>query len=145
MLTKEKFNELYKIGVVGFLDEDKIHPDTTKLLEKLVNQLCEMDVSKTSFCFVGGYTNIGINRILYNCCKANGVLIGAICSGKHKEYECWPNVDYLEVVGYEWGDESETFVNSVDMIIRIDGGAQSHSEILMAKEKDMVTEEFDLV
>lgn len=145
MLTKEKFNELYKIGVVGFSDENKMHPDTYTLLANLIKQICETDVKKNSFVFVGGYTNTGINRILYDCCKTNGVLIGAICSGKHKEYECWPDVDYLEVIGNEWGDESESFVNSLDLIIRIDGGEQSHSEILMAKEKDLQVEEFDLV
>lgn len=40
---------------------------------------------------------------------------------KAKDYECFP-VDEEIIVGKEWGDESETFLDRVDILVKIGGG-----------------------
>ena len=67
---------------------------------------------------------------------------------KAKGYPCF-NCDYVEIVGSEWGEESGTFLNSIDLFIRVGGGGQSKRETAtfkeMIKEKEKVfIQEFEL-
>ena len=48
------------------------------------------------------------------------------------------------IVGKEWGDESETFLNKIDCIVKIGGGKQSEKEFAQAKDMEMETYEFEL-
>ncbi|HLD37442.1 MAG TPA: hypothetical protein VJA86_02555, partial [Candidatus Nanoarchaeia archaeon] len=67
---------------------------------------------------------------------------GIACS-KANEYECFP-VDEKVIVGNEWGEESQTFLNSIDVLVRVGGGSQSKREILEAKANGKPVFEYDL-
>ena len=48
------------------------------------------------------------------------------------------------IVGENWGDESETFVRSIDGILRVGGGGQSKREVAAVREKGGEVIEYEL-
>ena len=58
--------------------------------------------------------------------------MGIACE-KAKEYDLFP-VDKKIIVGKEWGDESETLLNNIDVLVRIGGGKQSLREVKQFQE-----------
>ena len=60
-------------------------------------------------------------------------------------YDCdlYP-CDEIYAIGSDWGDESETFINIIDMMYRIGGGPQSLKEVDMAKKKGIPVIEYEL-
>ena len=45
------------------------------------------------------------------------------------------NVDKEIIVGTNFGDESQTFIDYIDVLVRIGGGKQSREEVEMFKKK----------
>lgn len=88
-------------------------------------------------------TNIGIPALAYQeAIKRNWKTIGIACT-KASEYDLFP-VDKKIIIGNEWGDESETFIDSIDILIRIGGGKQSLKETEIFKTLNKLVIEFDL-
>ncbi len=48
------------------------------------------------------------------------------------------------MIGDEWGDESEKFLDSIDVLVRIGGGKQSMAEVKKAKEMGIKVIEHEL-
>jgi hypothetical protein len=48
------------------------------------------------------------------------------------------------IVGDNWGDESKTFLDSIDMLVRVGGGKQSLEECNEAKKQGIKVVEYDL-
>lgn len=92
---------------------------------------------------VSGLTNLGIPGLAYRLAEKRGwKTIGIACS-KAEEYECWP-VNKKIIVGKEWGDESQTFLDSIDILIRIGGGQQAKRETETFKKTNKPVIEFEL-
>lgn len=46
----------------------------------------------------------------------------------------WFPVSSVTLVGSNWGDETESFLNSINILVRIGGGKQSMREVEMTKK-----------
>ncbi|MDD5165049.1 MAG: hypothetical protein PHG25_00730 [Candidatus Pacebacteria bacterium] len=135
-------NEI-KIGVVGYCPP-------TKFDEVKAAQMIEEAYSKTQAAFpdrsvviVSGLTNVGVLAIAYaEATSRRWRTVGIACK-KAVEHRWYP-VDESIIVGTNWGDESPTFLKSLDGIIRIGGGKQSYREVEVIKSLGKFVLEYDL-
>jgi hypothetical protein len=135
-----------KIGVVGY-SSAKFNEDIAKALIAISFDTIELveDFHKYNEdnVVVSGLTDLGIPALAYREAKKRGWKTKGIACKKAEEYDLYP-VDETEIVGDDWGDESETFLNAIDVLIRIGGGDQSIDETQKAKDKKLPVYEFDL-
>ncbi|MBI4148037.1 hypothetical protein HY490_01990 [Candidatus Woesearchaeota archaeon] len=68
--------------------------------------------------------------------------VGIACA-KAKDYELFP-VNEKIIVGDNWGDESPVFLNYIDVLVRVGGGAQSKRETAETKSRGKPVIEYDL-
>ena len=130
-----------EIGVVGYSDDKKFNHNIGYALTLLALEIASKD--KDDIMIVSGLTNVGIPAIAYDIAKKNKWKTKGIACKLAEDYECFP-VDEKEIIGDNWGDESETFLNSIDMLVRIGGGEQSEKETEMAKKRNIEVLEYDL-
>ena len=132
---------MLRIGIVGYsaqkFNEEKARAIISKIFDDLEEQYGDNIV------VVSGLTAIGIPKLAYEEAKRRGWKTVGIACRKAYEYERFP-VDEEIIVGENWGDESETFINNVDILIRIGGGTQSRKETEMAKKSGKEVIEFEL-
>jgi hypothetical protein len=123
-----------KIGVVGY-SAGKFDPSkATKLLDKGLTKL-ESGMNEPCEMLVSGWTDMGIPALAYRIARKKGWKTKGIACGKASEYTCFP-CDEVDVVGKEWGDESDTFLNDIDAMLRVGGGKQSLEEVEKFKQRD---------
>jgi hypothetical protein len=90
-----------------------------------------------------GLTNLGIPAIAYQEAVRRGwKTIGYACTDA-ENYECFP-VNERHIIGDNWGDESNAFLDCLSVLIRVGGGKQSLREVELAKEWGMPVIEFEL-
>ena len=91
---------------------------------------------------VSGYTDYGIPALSYALSKLH-------CKGYYNHIDCTTTgfapkeavsnilckVNKVIIVGEKYGDESEEFVDYIDVLIKIGGGKQSIKEFALFKEK----------
>ena len=130
-----------RVGVVGYSTQKF---DVKKAIE-IIREVFD-DIARkygNNITIVSGLTAMGIPLLAYKEAKRRGwKTVGVTCE-KANEYEQFP-VDEKIIVGEEWGDESETFLSMIDVLVRIGGGKQSHKETQMAKERGISVIEYDL-
>ncbi len=96
-----------------------------------------------AFEVVSGWTNLGIPKQAYEeAVKRKWFTVGIACK-KAYEFPRFP-VDRIVVVGENWGDESPTFLNSIDVLVRVGGGKQSLNETAEARKRGMDVYEFEV-
>ena len=134
--------ENMKLGLVGYC-QDNFDENIAGALLALAFIIVEQQYKTEDIIFVSGLTNTGILKIGYKMAEENGWKTVGIACEKYKENPCF-NVDEKIIVGEDWGDESETFLNYVDVIIRVGGGKQSMKEIEEAKKMGIKVYEYDL-
>lgn len=97
---------------------------------------------------VGGLSANGcIHETGYWIARQLGWSCGGIASEKVKIYKWWPmseEGDMLKIFGKKWGDESKTFIEEIDALVRVGGGAQSQREVKLAKNKGIPVYEYEL-
>jgi len=135
--------ETLKIGVVGYSGKpfDKVIAKALLLIGFKVSGAEDKDADKVIV--VSGLTDLGIPSIAYNIAKERGWKTSGIACKKAAEYDKFP-CDEEKIIGEDWGDESETFLNSIDVLIRVGGGEQSMKEVKRAKEMKLQVFEYDL-
>ena len=73
---------------------------------------------------VSGWTWGGVSGLAYEIATAfDWNTVGVACS-KVKDSECFP-CDRVIIVGSNWGDESDQFLSSIDLLIKVGGDHQS--------------------
>jgi len=123
-----------KIGVVGFSGKPfDINSATEKLrsiLGRLNTKFNDGDIE-----LVSGYTNIGIPKIAYEIADELGMITVGISAKEALNVDCglYP-VKKKIIVGDHFGDESDTFIEYIDILIRIGGGNQSLHEVKLFKQ-----------
>lgn len=122
-----------RIGVIGYsaqsFDEDKAR----KLLKEAINnELKRYGLSRHDIEIVSGLSNIGIPKIAYEIAKDNTIKTVGIAPREVFNYDLFP-VDEQMIVGKTFGEESEYFLNYIDMLIKCGGGKQSEREAQMAE------------
>jgi hypothetical protein len=134
--------DYYSIGVVGYSgNKDYNHDKALTFIQKSFNIL-EVFQRDKRIELVSGWTNLGIPKQAYEeAAKRRWRTVGIACE-KAYEYERFP-VDRVEVVGKEWGEESSTFLNSIDVLLRIGGGKQSQAETEEAIKRGIQVFEYD--
>lgn len=130
-----------RIGVVGYSGQKFNANGATKILAKALDDIASETNEEISL--VSGLTDVGIPAIAYRLAAQRGwSTVGVACS-KAMEFAVFP-VDSSLIVGTEWGDESETFLNMIDVLVRVGGGNQSKAETAAAKKRGIPVIEFDL-
>jgi hypothetical protein len=133
-----------KLGIVGYSSGEF---DTAKAHTLLVIGLAQIEGRSKHMVssIVSGLTNVGIPALAYKLAKTFHLETVGIACDKAFEYELFP-VDKRIIVGEDWGEESKTFLNYCDALLRVGGGDQSLSEVeaFKAMKPDAVVVEFEL-
>ena len=133
--------KLAMVGIIGYSGSKF----DLNLGEKLIKQ--SFDELETKFgnniVIVSGLTNIGIPGLAYKEAFTRGWKTCGIASKKAENHECF-KCDEVIIVGDNWGDESLTFLNKIDIIVKIGGGKQSVREFEEAKKMNKITFEHEL-
>lgn len=120
-----------RIGFIGYsaqkFDVEKAKSYIKSILDLLSDPHCEV---------VAGLTNLGIPALAYEEALSRGLTtVGFSCS-KALKYECFP-VDKRFLFGDNWGDESQSFLEYIDILVIIGGGENTKREELQAREMDI--------
>ncbi len=115
----------YRIGVVGPSKDGSFDSDLAqKILEEELGLLA---VSHEELTLVSGLTDMGVPGLAYKVGSRLGMsTVGVACS-KALEMKCFP-CDEVLIVGKEWGDESETFLNRIDELLQLGSSPQATRE-----------------
>lgn len=138
-------HETLYIGVMGFSDKNFDREKAQKHLEQAFNFANAIAAPEVEIVIVSGLTYLGIPAIAYDIANEYGWnTVGIACakanSGKYPLYPC----DETQIVGEEWGDESQTFIDKCDIFVRVGGGEQTFRETAAAIVTGKVVLEFDL-
>jgi len=130
-----------RIGITGYsvqeFDEKQARTIITNIFDELERKY------GNNIIVVSGLTALGIPLIAYKEAQRRGWKTVGIACKKAYEFEIFP-VDEEIIVGEDWGDESSTFIDNIDMLIRVGGGKQAHKEVEMAKKRGIPVIEYDL-
>jgi len=131
-----------KIGVVGYSAQKFDEPEAVRMLREAYDTIDSQYAGKSK-AVVSGLTDLGIPALAYReAVSRDWRTVGVACS-KAKDYDCFP-VDEEQIVGNEWGDESPTFLKSLDVLVRVGGGKQSMRETAEFRESGRPVFEYDL-
>jgi len=134
--------EQLRIDVVGYSDKKFDKKMAKDLLSDCFDEIEKKNEDK-EFIVVSGLTNLGIPALAYEEAVRRGWGTAGIACKKAEEYELF-DCDDVRLIGEEWGDESETFLNDISVLVKIGGGKQSKEEFVNAKEMGIITYEKDL-
>ena len=132
-----------RIGVVGYSAGKFDEAEAIRLLNKGFDEALQLNPGATKVVIVTGYTDLGIPALAYRIAEERGWFTVGVASGKAAEHPCFP-VDLPVIVGMEWGAESEAFLSTSDVYLRVGGGDQAHTEIAQAKESGRPVIEYEL-
>lgn len=135
-------NEL-RIGVVGYCPPSKFDKAEAMRMIRSAYDKIGMQNPNMPKTIVSGLTNAGVPALAYKEAAARGWRTAGIACEKASEYKCFP-VDEKIIAGNDWGDESQTFLNSIDVLIRVGIGKQSIRETEGMKAKGKPVFEYDL-
>jgi hypothetical protein len=132
-----------RVGIAGYSGQKFDAAQAGKLLQQCFQDFVELNNFNEISFIVSGLTNLGIPKIGYEFAQTHYIPTMGIACSKAQEYDCFP-CDRVHIVGNEWGDESEAFLASIDVLIRIGGGNQSKAECARAKELSILVIEKEL-
>ncbi|BBM86516.1 hypothetical protein [Candidatus Uabimicrobium amorphum] len=126
-----------KIGVVGYSRPQFDQEKATEMLKKGIAQFMEQfNAAKPNVEIVSGLTNVGIPKLAYEIAVAESLTTVGISAEEALKVSCGIfAVDKQIIEGKNFGDESQTFIDYIDCLIRVGGGEQSHEEVKMFQEK----------
>ena len=133
---------MLNIGVVGYSGA-KFDEIIAKALMEIALDTVEANHKDKDYMLVSGLTDMGIPAIAYRSADKRGWETMGIACEKAEEYDCY-KVNQKIIEGKEWGDESATFLDNIDVLVRIGGGEQSLDETAKAKKKKLPVYEYDL-
>src|SRR3989344_1287303 len=141
MPEKDIFSTI-RIGVTGYSVQKFDVAEAQRMLREAYDTIDRKhrDKSKT---VVSGLTDLGVLALAYREAKTRGWRTVGIACSKAEEFDCFA-VDEREIVGNEWGKESETFLNSIDVLVRVGGGNQAKRETETFKKLRKQVIEYDL-
>lgn len=130
-----------RLGVVGYCPPTEFdEQDANELLAKAFKDVLADHPGATDIWVVSGLCDVGIPALAYRIAKEKGWKTSGIAcrqanakvddgKGGLKNKFQWFEVDNYKIVGDNWGDESETFLKEIDVLIRVGGGKQSLAEV----------------
>lgn len=134
--------KLLRIGVVGYSGQNFDEDEARVMLDKAFAKF-DFEYDPESVEIVSGLTSLGIPKLAYELATHLGYLTRGVACKLANNYECFP-CDIVEIIGDNWGDESEHFLATIDVLVRVGGGPQTMAETNIAKERGIAIMEFDL-
>ncbi len=129
------------VGVTGYSNPQFDIAKATQLIQEAYDEIEK--TYGTNINIVSGLTNEGIPAIAYQeAIKREWQTTGVACKLESK-YEEFPVTKKI-IIGESWGDESATFLEMIDVLIRIGGGSQALQETKNCKEMNKPVLEYDL-
>lgn len=131
------------IGVVGYSVQEF---DKKKAIEyiKTAFDFIEKQYPDGTKTVISGLTDLGIPALAYREAKRRNWRVEGIACSKALDY-IWFPVSNITMIGDNWGDESETFLKAINILVRVGGGKQSMREVEMAKKmREIDIIEYDL-
>jgi len=129
--------------VVGYsgqsFDEDQALDLVRTAFDTITDRYPQHDVT-----VVSGLTNVGIPAIAYAEAARRGWRTAGVACARAAQYNCYPVDEEPVLIGKEWGEESRAFIENINVLIRVGGGKQAHTETAMAKEQGKPVFEYDL-
>ena len=122
-----------KIGVGGF---SRSQFDKKMAILKLRNVLEKLTIGKppASIEIISGYTNMGVPRIAYRLADDMGFKTVGFSAKQALRVRAgvYP-VKEVILEGERFGEESQKFIEYIDILVRIGGGPQSRKEVELFK------------
>ena len=120
------------IGIAGFSGK-KFNTDIAiNMIARDFLRLKEVYEDKQIW-IVSGLTNIGIPAIAYKLAVTHGFKTMGIACKLAKDYECF-ECNTQRIVGQNWGDESQTFLNTIQELYCYGGGSPNRRGSYKSKE-----------
>jgi len=117
----------WRVGVVGYT----YFPDGFDVIKAhrlLDSAIVDLALAHRDGCeVVSGLTNLGIPSLAYATGYGIGLETTGIACSLANDMPCYP-VGRKIIVGDSWGDESDTFLEYIDELIKVGGGDQSERE-----------------
>ena len=120
------------IGVIGYSMQDFNKKKAIEYI-KTAFDLIEKQTSDGLKTVISGLVDLGIPALAYREAKKRSWRVEGIACSKALDY-IWYPVSNVTIVGSNWGEESKSFLNSINILVRIGGGEQSMQEVEMAKK-----------
>lgn len=134
------------VGVVGYSSQKFDEQEAREILEEAFDDIEEEYVDNGDFekiSVVSGLTNQGIPKIAYQIADERGYDTIGVAPLEADDYDLY-DVDEIIYEGENFGDESETFIDMIDVFVKVGGGDQSQHEMDLAESEDISILEFDL-
>lgn len=132
-------NVKLRVGVVGYSNQPFDRQDALLLIRDAFDsfgRIADIEI-------VSGLTRLGIPALAYEEATRRGwKTIGVACL-RAFEYPLFP-VNEAIIAGNNWGDESATFIDMIDVLIRVGGGRQSRHEACLARVQGKDVIEFEI-
>jgi len=138
--------DILYIGVVGYSGQKFDEAEAREIIEEAFDDIEDEYVENGDYekiTVVSGLTNLGIPKIAYEIADDRGYDTMGIAPEEADEYELY-NVDEIIYEGENFGDESQVFIDTIDVFLKVGGGDQSQQELELAEAEDMSILEFDL-
>jgi hypothetical protein len=139
-------NKDLRIGVVGYCPPTKFDEKKALDLIRTAYDVISEDFPSYKKTIVSGVTNLGVLKIAYEEGRRRGWKTAGVACRKAFDFrDNWFPLDEEPIIiGNNWGDESETFLKSIDILVRVGGGNQSLDETKRTKILGKRTYEFEL-
>lgn len=132
------------VGVVGYSDKKFDKEKARKYISNFFDNLKKvLEEAEKEVVIVSGLTSLGIPLIAYEEADKRGWKTVGIACEKANEFSFY-DVDEKVIEGKDWGDESKTFLDSIQILLRVGGGKQSKEETKLAKELGKKVYEYEL-
>ena len=129
-----------RIGVIGYSSQNFNKKKARLLLREAFDILtAEYGNDNT---VVSGLTDLGIPALAYREAQRRGWRTAEVACSKAFDYKLFP-VNERRIVGENWGDESEDFLDSIDILVKVGGGKQSADEAKKAKSLGLKALEYN--
>jgi len=133
----------FRVGVVGYCPPTKFdRQKAVDMIEEAFDQIEKNNPGK-EIVIVSGLTDVGVLGIAYTSAILRGWKTVGIACKRAEEHPLFPVAEKI-IVGDNWGEESPTFLDSIDMIVRVGVGQQSIAEAEETKRRGKPAIEFDL-
>jgi hypothetical protein len=125
-----------KLGIIGY-SSGTFDEEEAKRLILLGIMHTELKSNRQVTHIVSGLTNQGVPGLAYQMASdpqdGQMTTVGIACA-KADDHPCFP-VDDRIIVGKDWGDESDTFLEYIDALVRVGGGKQSLREARLFRKR----------
>lgn len=133
-----------RIGVVGFSGQKFDVQEAIEIVIKAFDDVLVDHPEVIEFWVVSGLADLGIQALAYREAVKRGWKTYAVDCARSAKYTAFPVDDSMIIDSMVRGSESEAFLATIDVLIRIGGGEQSHAEAQAFKETGKLTYEYGL-